>query len=58
MSRSKPTPASWRSVAGARTDVAGILRLGRIVEPIALGQDWDHWSETNYDQPFDLTIFS
>ena len=29
MSRSRPTPASRRSVAGARADVDGILRLGR-----------------------------
>ena len=27
------------------------------VEAIALAQDWDHWSETNCNQPFDLTIF-
>ena len=39
MSRSKPTPASWRSVAGARADVAGILRLGGIVQPIARAPD-------------------
>ena len=27
------------------------------VEPIALAQDWDHWSETKCLQPVDLTIF-
>ena len=43
MSRSRPTPATRRSVAGARADVDGILRLGRIVEPIT--HDWDHWPQ-------------